>query len=247
MAGVRATEGRAQGCAAGSPAPSTRRGLARGSAAWGPRSGVAHPPPSTVSGSHGHDARSTSCRAIAPTRPTRSRATAVTARGAGRPRSLSRVRRWWSRGCAFQAIPRTAADARSFRSRIAWLIRGGRRECHAASTEIRRMWLFPVRVIRPWRRLPPRECSDGTEPTNDIHSDAEAHRRTSPTSATSVTAPTNSTPRGAGHAGTSGARSHVADRSASCRMSRPTRADALATDSRDSFLTSCRAGRSHVG
>jgi len=124
MAGVRATEDRAQGWDEGSPDPYTRRGLARSSAASGPRSGVAHPPPSTVSRIHGHEARSTSSRANAHTTPTRSRATAVTARGTGWPRSLSRVRRWWSRGCAYLAIPRTVADTRMFRTRIALLIRG---------------------------------------------------------------------------------------------------------------------------
>src|SRR5512135_3238690 len=74
MASVRATNGRAQGWGEGPPDPYTRRGRARRSAASGPHSGVAHPPPPTVSRTRGHDARRTSSRAIAHTKPTSSRA-----------------------------------------------------------------------------------------------------------------------------------------------------------------------------
>jgi len=49
-------------------------------------------------------------------------------------------------------------------------------------------------------------CSDGAELTNDIHSDTEADRRSSPSSATSVTTLTNSTPRGGCNVVTRGAR-----------------------------------------
>ena len=67
---------------------------------------------------------------------------------------------------------------------------------------------------------------------NDLLLIAEANRRKSPTSATSVTAVTISTPRNACKAVTSGAFAHDADRSAICFVSRATRAVANSTVSR---------------
>jgi hypothetical protein len=88
-AGVLATSGWAQGWDEGSPDPYTRRGLARRSLE--PDHGMRNF--TTRFRPRRHAFNSTSSRAIAHTKPTSSRATAVTARVAGLPRDINLLRR----------------------------------------------------------------------------------------------------------------------------------------------------------
>jgi hypothetical protein len=106
--------------------------------------------------------------AIAPIKPTSSRAIATTTWWACFPRALRRRKRLHSRPCAFQLLSWRALGCGSSRRCLGRLTLAGERSDQAPSTQARRAWVLPAVVMGPCRRRSPLAYAEGISPKHFI-------------------------------------------------------------------------------